>query len=335
MVVIDAEKHKLDYKQSEIDNGIDALRKEYQVRVDADGKVHYGGASTILSRSKGEVSVDKRQGTAKINQKGKEWYDPTKPEGALVYKTADDLYYEVKKTNARTGEVTTTTKKRTQKSTRMAETDDARTLVSDAQHPMELIYADYANSMKTLANKARMEMVSTGKIAYSASAKRTYEPEVKSLMDKLNDALLNTGRERAAQRMTNAEVQAKKTAYEQEHGEKMKPGDVKKASQQALTKYRAEVGSVSRKDRSIKITDREWEAIQAGAISENKLKQILDNTDVDNLRQRATPRATTTLSQAKVNRIKAMSNSNYSLSEIASALGVSPTTVSNYLKGVN
>ena len=115
----------------------------------------------------------------------------------------------------------------------------------------------------------------------------------------------------------------------------MKPGDIKKASQQALTKYRSEVGSISRKDRSIKITDREWEAIQAGAISENKLKQILDNTNIDDLRQRATPRTSNSLSTAKVNRIKAMSASNYSLNDIAKALGVSPSTVSKYLKGVN
>ena len=335
MVVIDAEKHKLNYKQSEIDNDIDSLRKKYQVRVDAEGKEHYGGASTILSRAKGETSVDKRQGSPKVNMKGSPDYDPSKPEGALLYKKADDLTYEVSKVNKRTGEVTVTTETRKQKTTRMAETDDAYTLVSDARHPMELVYADYANSMKSLANQARVEMMNTGKIQYSSAAKKTYMDEVKSLETKLNTALLNTTRERAAQRMANAEVQAKKQAYEEEHGDKMKPGDVKKASQQALSKYRTDVGSVSRRDRSIKITDREWEAIQAGAISENKLKQILDNTDVDNLRQRATPRATTQLSQAKINRIKALNASNYSLSEIASKLGVSTSTVSSYLKGVN
>ena len=326
MVVIDAEKHKLDYKQSEIDNNIAALKKEYQAHVDAKGRVRYGGASTILSRSKGEQSVDKRQGTPKINIKGTSWYDPSKPEGSLIYKTADDLYYDVTKVNKRTGEVTTTTKKRTQKSTRMAETDDAYDLVSDIKHPKELAYAEYANSMKDLANKARLEMVSTGKIAYSQSAKAAYRTEVDSLMDKLNTALLNTTRERAAQRKVNAEINAKKKAGQ------LEKGDVKKASQQALTKYRNEVGSVSRRDRSIQITDREWEAIQAGAISENKLKQILDNTDIDSLRQRATPRATTNISQAKVNRIKALSASNYTLNEIANKLGLSTTTVSKYIK---
>lgn len=340
MVVIDAEKHKLDYKQSEIDNNIAALKKKYQRYIDEDGNEHIGGASTILSRSKGEKSVLKRQGTPKINIKGEEWYDPTRPEGALIYKTADDVSYEVPKVNKRTGEVTTTTKYRTQKSTRMAETDDAYTLVSEAKHPMEMVYADYANSMKALANKARKEMVSTGKIKYSSSAKNTYQAEVDSLMGKLNTALLNAPRERAAQRMANYEVDSRiKSIMDANPGmtrkEAAKVIDVKKASQQATTANRKAVGSASRRDRNIDITDREWEAIQAGAISENKLKQILNNTDADKLRERATPRTTTSLSQAKVNRIKAMSNSNYSLSQIANALGVSPSTVSKYLKGVN
>lgn len=322
MVVIDAEKHKLDYKQSEADNNIAALHKKYQ------GKTT-GGAATILSRAKGEQSVLKRQGTPKINIKGSPDYDPTKPEGSLLYKVADNVDYQYTRVNKRTGEVTTVTKQRTQKSTKMGETDDAYSLVSTSRHPKEIVYADYANDMKALANKARLEMVGTGKIAYSATAKAAYKDEVKSLDSKLNTALLNRTRERAAQRMTNAEVNAKKQANSE-----MKPDEIKKASQQALTKYRNEVGSVSRDKRSIKISDREWEAIQAGAISENKLKQILDNTDVDNLRQRATPRATTSLSSAKVAKAKAMRSSNYTLVEIAKALGVSTSTVSNALKGV-
>ena len=330
MVVIDAGKHKLDYKQSEIDNNIAALRQKYQRKVDVNGNVHYGGASTIISKSSGETSVLKRQGTPKVNMKGKEWYDPTKPEGALIYKTADNVSYEVTKVNKRTGEVTTKTKYRTQKSTNMAETDDAYTLVSEAKHPMELLYADYANSMKALGNEARKEMMSTGKIAYNKSAADTYKQEVSSLNSKLNDAKKNSPRERAAIRMANVEINAKKEA-----DPNMKTSDIKKASQQAITKYRQEVGSVNRRERNIKITDREWEAIQAGAISENKLKMILDNTDVSELRQRATPRVTNSLSTAKVNKIKQMSKSNYSLQEIANSIGVSTATVSKYLKGGN
>lgn len=327
MVVIDAEKHKLDYKQSEIDNNIKALHEEFQPKYDSNGNyIGSGGAATILSRSKGQAPVLKRQGTPKTNIPGKEWYDPSKPEGSLIYKTADDAYYTQTKTNKRTGETKTIVKERTQKSTKMAETDDAMTLVSHARHPKELAYADYANSMKSLANQARMEIARTGKIEYSAEAKKAYLNEYNSLMSKLNTALLNTTRERAAQRAVAAEIKDK-----QQNNPDMTSGDLKKARQQAITKYRQEVGAVSRSKRNIEITDREWEAIQAGAISESKLKQILDNTSIDKLRERATPRTTSTLSQAKINRAKALSASNYTLSQIADKLGVSVSTVSKCL----
>lgn len=331
MVVIDAGKHKLDYKQSELDNNIAALKKRYQTTVDADGTVHTGGASTLLSRSKGEQSVLKRQGSPKINIKGKDWYDPSKPEGSLVYSIADDVAYEIPKVDRRTGEVTTKVKYRTQRSTKMLETDDARTLISDANTPMERLYADYANSMKGLANKARLEANSSGKIAYSKTARAAYADEVQSLNEKLRVALMNAPRERQAQLRANAEVSAKVSKAKAE-GKELEKDTVKKASQQALSKYRTDFNSVSRKERSIKITDREWEAIQAGAVSENVLNKILNNADVDELRQRATPRATTTLSPAKVNRIKAYAASNYTIGEIAQKLGVSPSTISKYLK---
>lgn len=377
MVVIDAAKHKLDYKRSEQENGIDELKRKYQPKLDKNGDPSYGGSGTLLSRAKSPVAVDKRQGEARINVKGKDWYDPSKPEGSLIYKTADDLYYPdqsrnkktgmmeirttdgkkitydpsdkeardrytpVKRVDPRSGEVSYTdrsgtisynVKKDKQWSTRMAETDDAYTLLSEARHPMEIIYADYANSMKALANQARKEMMSTGKIEYSSKAKATYQKEVDSLNAKLNNALLNAPRERAAQRLAKAEVEAKKQAAKAA-GKEMTNSEIKKASQQAISKYRQEVGSVSRRERNIDITDREWEAIQAGAISETKLKQILNNTDIDKLRERAMPRATTQLSQAKIATIKAMQASNYSINEIAKKLGVSTSTVSKYLKG--
>ena len=330
MVVIDAEKHKLDYKQSEIDNGIASLKKKYQRYVDEDGNIHEGGASTLISRAKSEVSVDKRQGTPLVNLKGKRWYDSSKPEGALIYKTADDVEYTVNKVNKRTGEVTTVTRRKKQPSTRMAETDDPYTLISDANTPMERAYAEYASKMKALANKARKEMMTAGKINYSSTANQIYKKEVASLLSKLNLSRLNAPKEREAQRRANAEVLAKIRS-----NPNMKPGDVKKLRQQALTKYRLQVGSISRRKRNIDITDNEWNAIQSGAVSESILKKILDNTDVDKLRQRATPKNTSTLSSAKINRIKSLSNSNYTVGEIAKILGVSPSTVSKYLKGKN
>lgn len=304
MVVIDAEKHKLDYKQSEIDNGIASLKKKYQGTVDEDGRYHEG-ASTLISRAKSEVSVVKRQGSPRIDEET----------GEQIWKNVDDPIY----TDRRTGK----TKVRTQPSTKMAETKDAFTLVSEADTPVERAYATYANKMKALGNQARLEILATGKVPYSASAKETYQAEVDSLNAKLNVALKNAPRERQAQTMANAVVAAKK-----QDNPGMTSGEIKKASQQALTQARAAVGA---KRETIKITDREWEAIQAGAISENKLTQIIDNVDIDSLRQRATPRATTSLSQAKQNKIASMNASGYSTSEIAEALGVSTSTVSDYL----
>lgn len=386
MVVIDANKHGLDYKKSEIDNDIKRLIKDYRSWVDENGVEHTTkGANTIVSKAKGQESVDKRQGTPHINQKGKEWYDPSKPEGALVYKTADDLYYPIRNYDKKTHVVTLTTTngkkitysmdnpddvakyepvatvkgkggknyfdsvitnrdgtisykvgKRGQQSTKMDEHTDAMELVSKARHPMELLYADYANSMKSLANQARMELVSTGKIKYNASAKKTYQAEVSSLMEKLNDAELNRAKERAAQRRTMASVYAKKEAYKKENGQEMDWSDEKKLRQQTISRARDEVGSIRRRDRNIKITDREWEAIQAGAISETQLKKILDNTDTAALRERATPRTNNaTISSAKSASIKAMANSNYTLEQIAKKYNLSTSTVSKYLRGVD
>ena len=365
-VVIDAEKHKLDYKRSEIENDIASLKRKYQRTVREDGTIKEGGASTIISKAKSETRVDKRRGQATID----------KETGEKTYKLAkaDDLYYVDSKWDKATGTVTVRTaagkkitydgndpdqvakykpvrkfnddgtvsyvsndgtltyrvKTRQQTSTKMAEAKDAYDLVSAARHPMEVIYADYANSMKALANRARKEMMATGNLEHKPSATKIYQAEVDSLMSKLNEAEKNSVRERQAARLANAEVKRK-----QKNDPDMDKGDIRKESQKAMTKYRQEVGAISRRERNIKITDREWEAIQAGAISENKLKRILANADTDELRQRATPRATQTISSAKGIRIKNMvATGNYTIAEIAKQLGVSTSTVQKYLKGV-
>lgn len=303
MVVIDAEKHKLDYKQSEIDNNIASLKKKYQGTTDPDGRYHEG-AATLISRAKSETSIIKRRGSPTIDR----------DTGELRWKEVEDPVYVDKKTGK--------TKIRTQPSTKMAETKDARTLISDADTPIEREYAGYANKMKSLANQARLEILRTKDIPYSPSAKETYKEEVASLNSKLNVSLKNAPRERQAQLRANSVVSAKKT-----DNPDMTKAEIKKAGQQALVKARNDVGA---KRETIKITDREWEAIQAGAISNNKLQQIITHTDIDALRQRATPRASTTLSQAKINKINTMKASGYTNSEIAEAIGVSTSTVSKY-----
>ena len=311
MVVIDAYKHKLDYKKSEQDNGIAALKKKYQTTIDENGNVHSGGASTLISRAKGEVRIDKRVGSPKVNQKGKPWYDPTLEEGALIYKSVKETYVD------KNGK----TQVRTQTSTKMAEARDARTLSSGTMQ--EEVYASYANNLKSLANRARKAMIDTPDIKYSPDAKKKYAPQYSSLMHKLNQSLMNAPRERQAQLLATSVVKAKMEA-----NPNMEKEEVKKIKQKALTEARNKLGA---KRTTVDVTDDEWEAIEAGAISPNKLSQILQNTDTAVIREKATPKAKNTLSEAKVNKLKCMVASGYSNAEIAEALGISPSTVTKYL----
>ena len=317
MVVIDAEKHKLDYKKSEADNNIAALKKRYQGHTDENGN-YKEGAGTLISRAKSQQSVLKRQGSPII--------DPET--GKQSWKVADELEYDKKVVNKKTGEVTTKRVTKTQRSTKMAETDDAYTLVSKTRNPKELAYADYANQMKALANQARKVMVNTPDIKYNPDAKAKYSREVDSLNAKCNVALKNAPRERQAQTMANAIVQAKV-----KDNPDMTAKEKKKAGQQALDKMRRQVGA---KRELVNITDKEWEAIQAGAISTNKLKTILDNADMDRVKQLATPRTTLSLSPAKEARINSLRASGYTNAQIAQTLGVSTSTIIKYLneKGV-
>lgn len=305
MVVIDAEKHNLDYKQSEKDNNIAALKKKYQGLYSDTGR-YSEGAATLISRAKSQQAIPKRQGSPKIN----------KETGELEWKTATDLFYISKSGQE---------KMRTQRSTKMAETKDAYTLVSKANTPQEKAYADYANTMKALGNQARKEILSAGKIEYDSTAKKTYQKEVDDLMAQLNVSLKNAPRERQAQTMANAVVKAK-----QKDNPDMTNSELKKISQQELTRARNVVGA---KRTPIKVSDSAWDAIQAGAITENTLNKILNNINIDELREKATPRTTQHLSASKINKIKAMAASGYSLSEIAESIGVSTTTISTHLKG--
>lgn len=314
MVVIDAEKHNLDYKRSEKVNQIDALKRKYQKKpiegeVDEEGtpsgkkKKDYGGASTLITRAGSQAQVDKRKGNAKIN-----------PDGSLRWDTADDLEYIDKK-----GRV----QRRHQKSTQMAETSDARTLISEYNTAQEIAYADYANKLKSLANSARKMYISTKGLQYDPSARKTYQAEVDSLESQLRLALQNAPRERKAQLIANSVVSAQ---IKDNPG--MTKEEVKKANQRALASARTMVGA---KRHPIEINDREWNAIQAGAITNHQLEQILKFTDTDAIRKRATPKASNELSDVKVARIKAMKASGYTNAEIAARVGVSSSTVSKYL----
>ena len=307
MVVIDATKHGLDYKQSERDNGIAELKQKYQAKYDDDGNVvGSGGASTLISRKKQDVRVPERQGSPQI--------DPYT--GRVTYRESGRTYVD------RTGKVTpaTTTVKL------MSTVDDARTLSSGTAQ--ENAYADYANKMKALANQARKEYISAGKLEYNSTANKTYKDEVTSLESQLKVAQSNAPRERRAQAIANSVVKAKVQDNPSLKNDKEALNKIKKT---AIADARASV-SASGKETRITISDKEWEAIQAGAISDSKLSTILRYTNPDEIKERAMPRTTTQLSTAKKNKIQTMNASGYSIAEIAASIGVSTSTVSNYIR---
>lgn len=304
MVVIDAAKHKLNYKQSEKDNGIMELKKAYQGYINDEGK-YVSGASTLLSRRKQNVQVPERQGSG--------WIDPET--GALVFKSSGRTYKDPK--TGKEVEATTSIKL-------LNYVDDVRTLSSGTVR--ENAYADYANKMKALANKARKEYLVTGNLVYDSNAYKTYSEEVNSLQTKLNVAMMNAPRERISNAIANSKVKAKV----QENPD-MDKKEIKKATQQAIYDARNTTGASGKRTR-IAITDKEWEAIQAGGITDSKLSEILRYTDMDELKQRALPRATTQVSTAKVNKINAMLNSGYTIAEISKSIGISTSLVSQYSK---
>lgn len=312
MVVIDAVKHKLDYTQSRIDNGIDELRDKYQGG---------GGASTLISMAKSQARVPVRK---EITNPARMTADQLKDyeAGKKVYEETGESYAKTT-VNKKTGAVTTKEVVRTQTVPRMSVTDDAHTLSSGT--PMEEAYADYANGMKALANAARKEYIATPSTHYSPTAKKQYAEEVSSLNAKLNSALLNAPKERQAQLIANSRVEAKKKANPELKDDK---DHLRKIKGQELQIARAQVGAQKQR---ITPTEKEWEAIQAGAISSNKLQQILANSDKKTLRSFAMPKARKSLSNAQINLAKSMENSGYTLADIADRLGVSTSTVSTIL----
>lgn len=303
MVVIDAVKHKLDYKQSEKDNGIQELKEKYQASTDpVTGRTTYG-ASTLLSRHKDTVEVPERQGSGRI--------DPDT--GKVVYNTSGRTYVDKK-----TGQ----TKKATTSVSAVLNTPDVHSMSSGTEQ--EEAYADYSNKMKALADTARKQYLQTGNLKKSASAAQTYKEEVDSLQNKLETAARNAPKERRASVIANSVVKAQVDANPD-----MGKDEIKKARQNAIEDARAQVGASGRGTK-VNITDREWEAIQAGAISDSKLTQILRYADSDRVKELATPKDTA-ISQARISRIKAMSNAGFTASEIADRLGISSSTVSKYL----
>ena len=305
MVVIDAEKHKLDYKRSERENGIPELKQKWQIRVDEEGATHYGGASTLLSRRKQTVRVPERRGSVRVD----------KETGEYIYKESGRTFTDPKTGKERKAEDTVSL---------ISETKDARTLSSGTIQ--ENLYADFSNKLKAMANQARKEAVNMKGLEYSPSAAKTYAPEVASLKEKYNNMIANKPKERKAMLIANANIKAKIQEQGLDPNISEDKKVIKKISSVEMQRARDSVGASGRKSK-VTFTDREWEAVQAGAISDNMLTKFLNSSDSDEIVKRAMPKNVTVMTSTKMSKANAMLRSGYSYAEIAKACGVPESTV--------
>lgn len=294
MTIIDTGKHNLDWKASEIDNGIEELKQKYQGG---------GGASTLISLAKSKAYVDYRNPNQpyKIDpETGKKVFQTTKKQSDLYY------YKDGKR------------EKRQTTSTQMYEAEDAYSLSSGT--PMESIYAEYANRMKALGDRARRAIYTVQETPYNKDAAVKYAKEVESLKEQLRRAELNAPRERNAQRIGIAKVREM-----QQNNPDMTKEERKKIKNVELDKARHATGADKYR---VTFSESEWEAVMAGAINKTTLSKLFKNADDDHLKTVAMPKTATGIPKAKLTRAKALlKNGNYSWSEVADMLDVSVSTL--------
>lgn len=319
MVVIDAEKHHLDYKASERENGIPALKKKYQFHITEKGNPGTG-ASTLITRASSQKRVPKRVDARIIDEHGNRKPHLVRLGNATVDVRTGEKVYDL------TGETDKHGNIKRFRSRKLAETKDAYTLVSDRNAPLriETIYADHSNRLKSLANDVRKEAVTTPQFKRSPSAAKVYATEVAELKAQLNNALKNAPLERQAQSLAKEIVNQRKQANPD-----MDASDIKKINAQALDTARSRTGA---KKHRVDITDRQWEAIQARAISAQTLKDILRNTDVDKLKERATPKVRPIMDSNRISMARTLLASGATQAEVAQRLGVSVSTLKTSLE---
>lgn len=338
MVVIDAEKHNLDWQRSYEENRIAELEQKYQGRVG-------GGASTLISQAKGQATIPERKEitrTSDMTPDELERYN----NGEKVYRNTNRTYKEEKKitdpskmTEAElerynkgrdvyreTGKI----KQATETKERLAVTNDAHELSSGSY--IEEIYADHSNRLKALANEARKESRATKDIEVNKTAKETYADEVRSLDEKVIKAELEAPKERQAQAIARSNIQARIDANpslkDKDNADKLR-----KISNRAIEEARDLVYGSKRDENTgkrryrVTYTDKEWEAIQAGAISKTKLKTLFKYSDKEELKKRSTPKTNVGMSTSAVNYAVSLIKSGHPMSEVAALTGVSTSTL--------
>lgn len=339
MVVIDAEKHQLDWKTSEKDNRIAELYANYQ------GK-STGGASTIISRSKKTMDVDVRDPNkikidpktgnveyvsanifAREKDKDGNWRIRRDESGNPIYNR------NVKRVKNEDGQWVSAIDKngnpivKKEKAYKIIENEDAYSMVNEkGRYRIETIYADHANAMKDLARRARKESLKVEDMKREPSAARVYANEVASIKERIRIADSNRPLERRAQaladKISSYQIKEDPAKYEFDYEARQK------LRGRTLQEARDIVGAKKQKPN---ITNREWQAIQAGAVSKTMLSKLISTMDDKDLKELAMPRTKQGLSASQKSMAKSLWSRDYTQSEIADMLGVSVSTINTII----
>ena len=355
MVVIDAEKHKLDWRRAEDDLGIKALKEKYQGG---------GGASTLLSRSTSDNRMVRERKLKAVSfmtpEEKQRWLN-----GEQIYVDTGKKLIDMKKTYPRrlmTKEEKLIADSKDKEAIRKLHQkmwEDGRA-VPDAYkdafekpikegylhentyeltstkdrntaRPIEVIYADHAIAMKELARQARAEARKQTEFKVDKEARQKYSKEVDDLNKKIASAERNAPLEKQAQIKANVWYRQ----WEEDHPEEDNDGK-KRQRGILLDRARKSIGAkklvIGSKDNPL--TPKEWEAIQAHAVSRSQLEKILKNADMEVIKKYAMPKTNTAIPPAKIARAKRMVEQGYMRLEIANMLDVPQGKLLEALEGV-
>lgn len=103
---------------------------------------------------------------------------------------------------------------------------------------------------------------------------------------------------------------------------------LKKVKNVLIAEARATVGA---KKEQIVVTDKEWEAIQAGAVGKTVLEEIVKNSDEKRLKELSMPREKKELSASTITKIQQLDKQGYTLNEIAEYMGMSSESIADVI----
>lgn len=370
MVVIDAEKHKLNYKQAEKDYNIKELKDIYQHNADGSH-----GASSLLSRSKNTIEVPIRserylidpttgekqylspKKTEKMERKrvkaeapaGYRWIDAEgKAHKSKYFKDENgtDIYATVGGKIKQDKNGNYYYDRGTGKDSKDIWVDTGKVKPITQKIPQMEYYKDARSLLSD--NPNAIEKTYADYANHMKTMANQARKEYKRLQIEEKQKIDPVAKKTYAAEVASLEdklTEAKKNAPRERMAQLLTNSRLNAALAEDPVKYesaeerkklrgtllkQARIDCGAQKQR-VSFTDSEWEAIQKHAIGETKLMQLLDNSDSEEYTARALPRESR-ISDSKKALVQAYYSAGYSYEQIATMTGVSQGSISGIVK---